>query len=305
MKTRSVRVALATACAGILVAAGCGSSGGNSGASPSAGNTQKAAFGVSKDAALAKQVPAKIRDKGTIVVATDPTYPPDESIGSNGKTIVGMDVDLANALGKTLGLKVNVVKANFDSILPGLKSGKYDLGMSSFTDTKARQKIVDFVTYFNAGTSFYIKKGSPKVTALSQLCGKSVAVEKGTTQQIDVQKQTKKCKSSGKPAVKLSTYPDQNGANQALQSGRAKVGMADSPVAANMVKKSNGQFELSGKSYGVAPYGIAVPKGSGIRGPLHSAVQKLIDDGVAKKIFDKYGIGAGMIHKSVINGAKS
>ena len=73
--------------------------------------------------------------------------------------------------------------------------------MSSFTDTKEREKTVDFVTYFSAGTSFYVKaQGGPTITSLADLCGKTVAVEKGTTQADDATAQNAKCKTAGKPA---------------------------------------------------------------------------------------------------------
>ncbi len=105
---------------------------------------------------VAAEVPAAYKKKGTLVVATDATYAPMEFIASSGKTIVGADADLAKALGGVMGLKMKLVNATFDTIIPGLQAHKYDLGISSFTDTKARQKVVDFVTYFSAGESFYV-----------------------------------------------------------------------------------------------------------------------------------------------------
>ena len=106
-----------------------------------------------------------------------------------------MDADLAKALAGVMGLKADVKNATFDSIIPGLAAHKYDLGMSSFTDTKEREQTVDFVTYFTAGTSFYVKRqgGPAVVNTLADLCGKTVAVEKGTTQQTDAEAQSKKC----------------------------------------------------------------------------------------------------------------
>jgi polar amino acid transport system substrate-binding protein len=205
-----------------------------------------------------------------------------------------------------MGLKADVKNATFDSIIPGLASHKYDLGMSSFTDTKEREKTVDFVTYFSAGTSFYEKaQGGPPVTGLESLCGLTVAVEKGTTQQTDSTGQSKKCTKAGKKPVKVLTFPDQNGANLALSSGRAQVGMADSPVADYQVKKSNGQFKLVGKPYGTAPYGIAIPKDTGMQKPVLAAVKKLMADGTYMKILQKWGIQAGAIDNPVINGAIS
>jgi polar amino acid transport system substrate-binding protein len=255
---------------------------------------------------IAAQVPASIRSQGSLTVAADATYAPNEFIASDGHTVIGMDADLAHALGGVMGLKVNMVNATFDTIIPGLASGKYDMGMSSFTDTKARQQTVDFVTYFVAGTSFYVKSsGGPNITSLADLCGHKVAVEKGTTQQADSQAQASKCTSAGKPAVSVEIFNDQNAVNLALSSGRADVAMADSPVAAFQVKQSSGAFKLTGQPYGTAPYGIALPKNNGMAKPVLAAMKALIADGTYKKILTKWGVQAGAITNPVINGATS
>ncbi len=256
------------------------------------------------DKAVAAEVPAAIKKKGTLVVAADATYAPNEFVASNGKTVVGMDPDLAVALASVMGLKINVVNASFDSIIPGLQAGKYDLGMSSFTDTKARQKVVDFVTYFSAGTSFYVAaQRGPAIETLADLCGRTVAVESGTTESSDATAQSATCKKQGKPGVTVSNFPDQNSANLALSSGRAQVGMADSPVAAYIVKQSQGRFKLSGKPYGTAPYGIAIPKGTGLDKPILDALKVLMKDGTYKSILSKWGIEQGAITNPKINGA--
>jgi polar amino acid transport system substrate-binding protein len=215
-----------------------------------------------------------------------------------------MNPDLAKAIAAKLGTKADVKNATFDAIIPGLASGKYDLGMSSFTDTKEREKTVDFVTYFSAGTAFMTLSSGPAVASLDDLCGKKVAVEKGTTQATDSIAQSKKCTAAGKPAVALSQFPDQNGANLALTSGRAQVGMADSPVAAYIVKKSAGKLKL-GPSYGTAPYGIAIPKNSGLAQPVLKAVQAIMADGTYDRILKKWGLQAGAIKNPQINGATS
>lgn len=300
LSTRLPGVALA-ACA--LLLAACGSSnnttGGGSGGSGGSS-------GQSKDATIAAEVPSSIASKGTLTVAADATYAPNEFIGTDGKTVVGMDADLAKALGQVMGLNVDMVNATFDSILPGLASGKYDLGMSSFTDTKDREKTVDFVTYFSAGTSFFVKaSGGPSINSLDDLCGHHVSVEKGTTQQDDATAQDGKCKSAGKPGVDVQVYPDQNATNLALSSGRADVSMADSPVAAYQVKQSNGQFKLSGQSYGAAPYGIAIPKGNGMAKPILDALKKLMQNGTYMSILKTWGIADGAISNPQIDGAQS
>jgi polar amino acid transport system substrate-binding protein len=269
--------------------------------------TSRAAVAVrAKNPKIAAEVPQSIRAKGTLVVASDATYAPMEFVASNGKTVVGVDADLAKAIGNVLGLTFKVQNATFDTIIPGLQSGKYDIGMSAFTDTKARQKVVDFVTYFSAGTSFYVKSsGGPAIKTLANLCGMTVAVENGTTEQSDATAQSTKCTKAGKPAVKVSAFPDQNAANLAISSGRAQVGMADSPVAAYIVKQSHGQFKLVGKAYGTAPYGIALPLKNGMTKPVRDAVQLLIRNGTYERILRKWGVQSGGIKKSAINAAKS
>jgi polar amino acid transport system substrate-binding protein len=280
-----------------LAVAACGGSG-ESEKSP-AGDAGAAASGAV--AAVRDKVPEAIRSKGTLTVAADATYPPNEFVGDDGKTVEGMDADLAKALAAVMGLKSDVKNATFDSIIPGLASHKFDLGLSSFTDTKEREQTVDFVTYFSAGTSFYVNaKSGVSVATPADLCGKTVAVEKGTTQQADAESQSKKC---GAGKVTVLTFPDQNGANLALSSGRAQVGMADSPVAAYQVKQSNGQFKLVGKPYGTAPYGIAIPKDAGMAPAVKLAMESVMRSGAYMKILEKWGVQSGAIETPVINGA--
>jgi polar amino acid transport system substrate-binding protein len=288
----------------VLVAAGCG--GGKKKISPAttATTTTTAAPAAGANSKIAAEVPAKYKSK-TLIVAADATYAPNEFIGPDGHTVVGMDPDLANALASVMGLKVKNVNATFATIIPGLSSGKYDLGMSSFTDTKAREKVVDFVTYFSAGTAFYVKSGGPTINTLADLCGHKVAVERGTTQEMDASAQNTKCKKAGKPGVSVLVFTTQTEANLAISSGRAQVGMADSPVAAYIVKQSKGQFKLSGKVYGTAPYGIAIPKGNGMAKPILDAVKALMANGKYKSILTKWGIQAGAISNPKINGAIS
>jgi polar amino acid transport system substrate-binding protein len=303
MTVHTLRAAALTAVAALATAAaGCGSD--SSGSEKAASAAGAAPAKVSVDAAAAKQLPADVKQKGTLVVATDPTYAPDEFIDKDGKTIVGFDPELSVALGQKLGVKVKVVNSTFDSIIPGLAAKKYDLGISSHNDTKERQKTVDFVDYFVAGSSFYVKaQGGPAINVLADLCGHKVAVEKGTTQADDALAQDKRCKAEGKPGVTPLVLPDQNGANLALSSGRADVGMADTPVAAYIAEQSGGQFKVVGKQYATAPHGIAVPKDSGLAKPVLAAVKSLIADGEYGRILKRWGVSDIAIDEPKLNGA--
>jgi polar amino acid transport system substrate-binding protein len=271
-------------------------------ASPSGSATIPAA---TPDPTASGQLPAAVKSKGSVTVALDATYAPDEMIASNGTTVIGLDADLSVALGQVLGLKVTLVNATFDTIIPGLLSGKYDIGNSSFTDTKAREQQVDFVTYFTAGEGFYeAANSSATFNGLDSLCGHKVSVEAGTTEETDAQTQSKTCQSSGKPAVSVLSFQDQNAANLAVSSGRAELGFSDSQVAAYIVLQSNGQFKLVGEPFSTAPYGIAVPK-HGMAPALLTAIKDLMSQGLYTKILDKWGAQAGAITNPVINGATS
>ena len=299
-RIRSILSAAGAMTAAGLLAAACGTS------TTTTPSTSAPAAPSAAVSSIAAKVPSSVKSRGTLSVAADATYAPNEFIAPDGHTVIGMDADLARALGAVMGLRVNMINATFDTIIPGLASGKYDLGMSSFTDTKARQQTVDFVTYFSAGTSFYVKaSGGPAVTSLADLCGHTVAVEKGTTQQSDAQAQVSKCKSAGKGAPTVQVFNDQNAVNLALSSGRAQVAMADSPVADYQVKQSNGTFKLSGQPYGTAPYGIAIPKNNGMAPVVLAALKHLMANGTYQRILAHWGVQSGAITSPVINGATS
>jgi polar amino acid transport system substrate-binding protein len=284
----------------VLAIAGCGSSktSSNTGATSSGAST-------SVNPAIAAQVPAAIKAKGTLNVGSEAQYAPNEFIGPDGHTIIGMDADLMRALGGLMGLKVNLINANFEAIIPGIAAGRYDLGVSSFTDTKEREKTVDFVDYFQAGISFYARTAvNPAVSTVGDLCGKTVAVEKGTTEEEEARSESAVCKREHKKGVKLLVFPGQNPVNLAIASGRAEVGMADSPVVAYQINQAHGQFKLLCKCYGFAPYGIAVPKHSGMTTPILAGLKLLMSNGAYTQILTKWGIQSGAISEPVINGAR-
>jgi polar amino acid transport system substrate-binding protein len=204
-----------------------------------------------------------------------------------------------------MGLSVQMQNVKFDNILPSIQGGRYDLGMSSLTDSKEREQVVDFVTYFNAGTSFFVRAGGPTINTLDDLCGRKVSVETGTTQEKDANAQKAICVRAGKADVTVLPFPDQNAAQLALQSSRVDVSMADSPVAAYEVAQANGQFQLTGQTYGTAPYGIALPKGNGMSKPVLDAVKQLMSSGVYSNILAKWRVSSGAISNPGINQAAS
>jgi polar amino acid transport system substrate-binding protein len=281
-----------------LAACGSSSSGG-SGASTSPSSSGPSA---SKDAALAAMVPSSISSKGSLTIGTDASYAPSEFVDTDGKTIIGFDADLAKALGTVLGLKVELQNAPFDSLVESVKNGKFDLGVSSFTINADREKQVDMVSYFNAGTSWAVEKGNPAGITPDNACGKKIAVQKGTVQVDDITARSKTCTGAGKPAITIDQYQLQSDATAAVVSGKDDAMLADSPVVAYAVKQTGDKLEVTGQTYDAAPYGIAVPKGQGqYTQAIQGAMQKLMDTGVYLDILKKWGVESGAITQSQIN----
>ncbi|GAA0669323.1 ABC transporter substrate-binding protein [Kitasatospora atroaurantiaca] len=284
-----------------LALTACSSSKSTGSASPS---TTVAA--VTADPSLAALVPADLKSSGKLVVGADASYAPNEFKDDKGN-IVGMDVDLANAIAQKLGLTANVQNADFTSIIPGITSNKYQLGMSSFTDTKEREATVDMVTYFSAGTAAAVKSGNPdKIT--DDLCGKKVAVQTGTTQADSIKDVINPaCVKAGKPTIPNDgdKFALQTDVTTAVVSGRDQVMLADSPVIDYAIKQTNGQLQKLGATTDTAPYGVVVAKGSPLSKAVQGAITALMADGTYKQILSKWGVEAGAINSSTINGATS
>lgn len=280
----------------VSVLTGCGSD--DSSTDSGAKSTDGASITGTFNQEAADLVPTAIKDQGTLTVAMDASYAPNEFFDEDGKTIIGTDADLADAIGTVLGLDVEKKNATFDSIIPGLAADKYDIALSSFTDTKEREETVDMVTYLTAGTGFYTLADKPtEVTGVADLCGKTVAVQKGTVQQEDVEAQNEKCDDK----IDLKVFTQQTDVDLAITSGRAQVAMADSPVASYAVKQSDGTLKSTGEDYDTAPYGIAINKNTELAPAIQAAVQVLIDDGTYAAILKKWGLESGAITESKIN----
>ncbi|MDN5764920.1 MAG: ABC transporter substrate-binding protein [Humibacillus sp.] len=244
--------------------------------------------GTEKPGDAAALVPEKIKDKGEIAFAHDATYPPFEYFDKDNTTMIGFDVQLADAIAGKLGVKAKHVNTGFDTILAGLSSGKFDVGMSAFTITPGRAKSVDFVQYFSGGTAIAVPKGNPKKLSLYDLslCGHKVSAQKGSDQGLNQMPAIDtKCKAAGKPGLAISLYPSQNDANLALTSGRVDAIAADTISLAYQGKLAKGAFELApGEPYEPAAAGIALAKNSPLTPAVAGAVTELSADGTLQKL---------------------
>lgn len=276
--------------------AGCGSD-------DDAGATASSAPSVAKDEALAALVPASVASDGKLLIGTDASYAPNQFVADDGKTIVGWDVELARAVGQVLGLEADFQNAPFDSIVSGVVSGKYELGVSSFTINPERIKQVTMPSYFNAGTSWAVPAGNPNTITPDTACGFKIAVQRGTVQVDDITARSTACTDAGKDAITIEQYQLQSDATAAVVSGKDDAMLSDSPVIDYALQQTGGKLERTGEVYDAAPYGYAVPKVNGDDFPkaIQGAVQKLMDDGTYLQILTKWGVQAGAVTTSEIN----
>jgi polar amino acid transport system substrate-binding protein len=294
---KSSTALIALLAAGVVSVSACSS---NSESSAPSGSVSAS---VSQDTSLTSLVPAKIKTAGKLVVGVNVPYSPNEYKDASGK-IVGFDVDLLDATAKVLGLTTSYEEADFDKIIPAISAGTYDVGMSSFTDTKEREKTVDFATYFSAGILWASQTG--KTVDPDNACGLKVAVQTTTTEDTDdIPTRSKACTTAGKAAIQKIQFDSQDDATNAVVLGKADAMSADSPVTAYAIKQSGGKLQQAGQITEAAPYGWPVAKGSTLGQALQKALQSLIADGTYDQICTKWGVQSGEIKTSQINGATS
>ncbi|MEO7125788.1 MAG: ABC transporter substrate-binding protein [Nakamurella sp.] len=270
-----------------------------------AGSSDASSSGASSAAVDPKSLlPANLAAKGTITVGSDIEYPPFEAYAADNTTVVGLDRDVADGIEKQLGVKLEFQNAAFDSLIPGLAAGRYDMVMSAMTDTTDREKQVDFVDYVKAGGGILLPADNPHgIKTPDDLCGLNIAIDKGTTEVDDATFQSDKCVKDGKKAINPSIYPGNNQMILALQTGRADAALVDSVSGEQVAHESNGKLIML-PPYNESYFGIVFPKGSDqLQKAVQAALQAMAADGSYHAIFEKYGLGDATVDAFTINGA--
>lgn len=296
------RALLVPLCLTALAACGLGSS---PSVDKDAAGATSGATAQAKHDDLAAMVPAQVKQSGVIRMAINPSYPPFESMAPDGKTLVGLDPDLAKAIGQILGVRVEFVPTSFDAIIPALTAKKVDMAMSSIGDTKEREQKVDFATYYWNGTLILVKKGNPKGIRADLACGVRIGVIRGSLQQSTfLPAHGPKCQAQGKPAPVSQAYQDGPQAQLALKSDRIDGVMLDAPPLLDAASKNPEAFETVGPLVrNPNPGGVAMPKGSELVKPVSEAVNVLVQNGTYAQILKRWNLADIAIDKSEVNGA--
>lgn len=251
---------------------------------------------------IAATLPAGIKSAGKLVIGVEVPYAPLEFKNSAGQ-IVGFDVDLMNAVARTLGVIPEYRDvAAFEDIIPEVQRGDLMVGASAISDTREREKVVDFVTYFQAGTLWAQRPGPP--IDPNAACGLKVGVQSGSLQATEqIPAKSDACVATGLKPIQEVVFTLHNELTEALINGQIDAMATDSPATGFAIKLSTGRLVAAGDVFDVAPYGWTTAKGSALSEPLLRALEHVMQTGEYRAIATKWGIENGMIDKPVIDGA--
>ncbi|GIF19635.1 polar amino acid transport system substrate-binding protein [Actinoplanes tereljensis] len=280
----------------LTLLAGCGDK-----KDSTAGSTGTVTF----DQALHDSLPQAVRDRGYIRFVTDASYAPMESFAADGRTIIGFEPDLADAIGQVLGIKVQIVTGPFQTALDKVADGTYEGVLSAMTDTAEREKKADFVDYFAAGSTIIVQRGNPhEIADLTNLCGNVVAIEKGTIQADLLHRSQSGC---GDRPMEINEYTTNADALLQLRTGRAVAVLNDFPAATYLTTdtRTSNYYELaSAAQYEPGLIGIPFAKGnSQLRDAVKGALDRVISTGAYTDLLQRWNLGSGAVKAASINSA--
>ncbi|MDL9978340.1 transporter substrate-binding domain-containing protein [Microbacterium sp. ASV49] len=315
--TALVRMPLVAVLTGmvVLAAAGCGaqslSDAGAKNAAPAAAaspvpsdeQAKSVIESVKADKTLTSQLSDAMRTEG-IKWTTSVGYPPMEEWGANGKEVIGVDAAIAQAITRRLGTGMSIQDQEFNSMIPGLISGRYDALISSMTDNAERQKTTTFVDYVKAGNAFLVKAGNPEgVSVPNDLCGKTVAVVASGSSAALADQYSANCTAAGKAAYDTLKFEGDSEANLAVQSGRAVATITDYPVAEDRAADPANNMAAVKIDGDESLWGIGIDNAHKDFATLvQKALQSLMDDGTYGKILAAYHVNGMAIDSASLNG---
>lgn len=299
--SRHVSVTIVTSALALALAA-CGSSGTGQnagaksttqggGSGSSAEHTDDISVGVKPDAKAVKLLPAAVKDKGTLSAAMDLSSPPTTFMASDNKTPIGFNPDMARLIAAKLGLKLQINNVKFDTIITGLQANRYDFTASTMGATRDRLKVLDMIDYFKAGTGVSVPYGNPQKLTTHTLCGHRVAVQSGSTAELQWLPQLSKqdCTSKGKPAIKAVTLPSVNDALTQLASKRIDAVMYDFTGLQWAATQQPKTFDVLKPLVATKTVAVALKKDSPLTPAVKAAIQSIIDSPKYAEALGRWG----------------
>ena len=254
----------------------------------------------------AAQLPASIKDKGEIVVAIMPNYPPMDFKDPATNTLTGFDYDLGNALAERLGVKIKWQETGFEQMTNALTTDRVDMVLSGMTDTAERQASVTFVDYFTSGPQFYTLQKNKDTNEIVDLCGKKVGTSRRTTFPSEIAEWSKaNCEAAGKPAINVVGTEGSADARAQLRQSRIDAAMQGSETLSYLKTQEKDMYKTVGLPISEQFTGMGVSKKKPeLSEAVKVALQSMIDDGSYQAILKKWDLELGAIKTATINAGK-
>lgn len=228
----------------------------------------------------AKSMTAK---EGKLIMATNAEFPPYEY--KEGDKIVGIDAEVAKLIADKLGLELEIADVDFDSIIPGVQSGKYDMGMAGMTVTDERKEKVNFSDSYATGVQVVIVKEDSEIKSIDDLEGKKIGAQQGTTGYIYASDTPE---NNGFGEENVTGYQNGALAVEALKGGKVDCVIIDNEPAKAYVAANEG-LKILDTEYVTEDYAICFAKeNTELQEKVNDALKELIKDGSVKKVVDKY-----------------
>ncbi|WP_441250274.1 ABC transporter substrate-binding protein [Kitasatospora sp. McL0602] len=265
--------------------------------------SQDVVSGEQKVEEVAALLPPEVRQAGVLRLGAALGTPPSSFYPDPAtKKAAGLDVDLADAVGRVLGVTVQREEASFETILPALGSGKFDLGTGNFGVTAARLRTIDFVTYIDDGQGFAVRADNPlkAVTELTQLCGLTIGTGVGTTFESTLNAKKGVCAAAGRKPYEVKAFADTGAVLTGLQQGRIDAVMSTINGLRYQAAQPAANTKFVGE-YHRLDVGFAFRKGSPLTPAFQAAVNQLIKDGTYGRILRKWGTEGSAVTESRTN----
>jgi len=256
--------------------------------------------------AVAAELPAGIKEKGEIVVAIMPNYPPMDFKDPATNKLTGLDYDLGNALAERLGIKIKWQETGFEQMINALTTDRVDIVLSGMTDTAERQASVTFVDYFTSGPQFYTLQKNTATNEIIDLCGKKVGTSRRTTFPAEIAAWSKEhCEAAGKPAINVIGTEGSADARAQLRQSRIDAAMQGSETLSYLKTQEKDMYKTVGQPITVQFTGLGVSKKKPeLSEAVKVALQSMVDDGSYNAILKKWDLELGAIKEVTINAGK-
>ena len=221
--------------------------------------------------------------EGKLTMATNAEFPPYEYY--EGDKVIGIDAEVAALIAEKLGLELEIVDVAFDSIIPGVQQGKYDMGMAGMTVTDERKEKVNFSDSYAKGVQVVIVRADSDIKTLDDVNGKKVGVQQGTTGDIYA---SDTVENGGYGEENVTKYENGALAVEGLKNGKVDCVIIDNEPAKAYVAANEGLIILD-TEYANEDYAICFSKdNSELQKLVNDALKELIADGSLQKVVDKY-----------------